>query len=117
MNSKEIFNIYFSYYDFVFNDKHRNQRLISEKYYEIKNNMKNIIEEVNKNNFLQIMREVLDLDAQLQIMITLIEPHMLFDEKQVLELVSSDYIYYYKEIFDHGFNKHSPRTILHILQE
>lgn len=118
MNCEEIFTTYFYCYDTFFEKEYKASELLNKKYHEIKNKMWESIKNVKKENFFHIFREVLDLDAQLQILVSLIESGLFTEEREqtILTLVESDYISYYKEAFNYTLNDPSPHTILHIFQ-
>ncbi|EKJ3581588.1 TPA: hypothetical protein ACN1ND_000286 [Enterococcus faecalis] len=120
MNSEKVFANYFFQYDIFFDKKCKESNLIKDKYHEIKSKMWTSIENVKKDNFFQIFREILNLDAQLQIMVSLVESDIFIEgeEQCILSMVSSDYLYYYKETFNYAINDEKrSNNLLCILQD
>ncbi|EGO8154745.1 hypothetical protein D7L51_12845 [Enterococcus faecalis] len=111
----EILEEYFIYFDLFFESKCSKEGYILLKYKEIKKTIKKEIEKVNKNNFFQTMRKVLDLDAQLQIMKILLElTHT--QEEEIVTMAVEEYVYYYKELVNIRLDEPTPHSILHIFQ-
>lgn len=117
MELEKVLNEYFYYFDEYFTKECKGNNSIKKRYQEIKAKMNKAIEVVKPSNFCQVLREVLDLDAQLQIMISLVETDLINDEKELLDMVEQDYIYYYKEVFNYRIDALPPNTLIHVLQK
>lgn len=122
--SKEIdlLNEYFRYFDKIFLSKKITEcSLIYSKYQALKQEYNQLIKNVNSANFLTTMSFILDLDAQLQIMMELftscnyLGENTLMSEEEILKCSSSDYEFYYLEQFGYRLNDKKPHTILHFL--
>ncbi|MEG7767953.1 hypothetical protein U2086_07785 [Listeria monocytogenes] len=122
--SKEIdlLNDYFSYFDKIFFSKKLTKcSLIYAKYKTLKQEYNRLIKNVNSTNFLTTLSFILDLDAQLQIMMELLAScnylceNTLMSEEEILMCSSSDYKFYYLEQFGYRLNDKKPHTILHFL--
>ncbi|EAF2586299.1 hypothetical protein E0F18_03110 [Listeria monocytogenes] len=118
----DLLNEYFNYFDKIFfSRKLTKYPLIYARYKTLKQEYNQLIEEVSPTNFLTTMSLILDLDAQLQIMMDLLEccnylgENVLMSEEEILQCSSSDYRFYYLEQFGYRLNDKKPHTILHFL--
>lgn len=117
-----MLNEYFRYFDKIFlSVKLTECSLIYSKYQALKQEYNQLIKNVNSANFLTTMSFILDLDAQLQIMMDLLDccnylgDNVLMSEEEILQCSSSDYRFYYLEQFGYRLNDKKPHTILHFL--
>ncbi|EOJ58826.1 hypothetical protein AAH972_05760 [Enterococcus faecalis] len=122
--SKEIdlLKQYLEHFDKVFSSgKFAEYTLIYARYKTLKQEYNQLIEEVSPTNFLTTMSLILDLDAQLQIMMDLLAScnylgeNTPMSEEEILKCSSSDYKFYYLEQFGYRLNDKKPHTILHFL--
>ncbi|HBG9314848.1 TPA: hypothetical protein KRT09_000890 [Listeria monocytogenes] len=118
----DLLNEYFSYFDKIFLSKKLTEcSLIYSKYKTLKQEYNQLIKDVNSANFLTTLSFILDLDAQLQIMMDLLVScnylgeNTPMSEEEILMCLSSDYKFYYLEQFGYRLNDKKPHTILHFL--
>lgn len=118
----DLLNEYFSYFDKIFLSKELTEcSLIYSKYKTLKQEYNQLIKDVNSANFLTTLSFILDLDAQLQIMMDLLAScnylgeNTPMSEEEILKCSSSDYKFYYLEQFGYRLNDKKPHTILHFL--
>ncbi|EDN7802716.1 hypothetical protein V8429_002850 [Listeria monocytogenes] len=118
----DLLNEYFSYFDKIFLSKKLTEcSLIYSKYKTLKQEYNQLIKDVNSANFLTTLSFILDLDAQLQIMMDLLAScnylgeNTPMSEEEILMCLSSDYKFYYLEQFGYRLNDKKPHTILHFL--
>ncbi|MBO0474730.1 hypothetical protein IGL98_001256 [Enterococcus sp. DIV0840] len=118
----DLLNEYFNYFDKIFfSRKLTKYPLIYARYKTLKQEYNQLIEEVSPTNFLTTMSLILDLDAQLQIIMDLLDccnylgENVLMSEEEILQCSSSDYRFYYLEQFGYRLNDKKPHTILHFL--
>lgn len=73
LKDTDLLNEYFSYFDKIFlSEKLTECSLIYSKYRTLKQEYNQLIKDVNSANFLTTLSYILDLDAQLQIMLSLL---------------------------------------------
>ena len=120
----DLLNEYFNYFDKIFFLKKLTKYpLVYAKYKTLKQEYNQLIEEVSPTNFLTTMSLILDLDAQLQIMMDLLNccnylgENVLISEEEILQCSSSDSIFYYLEQLGYRLNDKKPHTILHFCNE
>ncbi|HBI1968696.1 TPA: hypothetical protein I0H54_RS06145 [Enterococcus faecalis] len=118
----DLLKQYFNYFDKIFTSKKiTDYPLIYTKYSNLKQEYSQSIESVNPTNFLTTMSFILNLDAQLQIMMELLDSdnylgeNTRISEEEILQCASSDYKFYYLEEFGYRLNDTKPHTILHFL--
>ncbi|GEU13456.1 hypothetical protein QuyetLC_24510 [Bacillus anthracis] len=120
IREENLLNEYFNYFDQIILSLDVNEYpLIQERYKIIKNEYNQLLEEVCPTNFLNTMGTILNLDAQLQIMVSLLSySHCQFGsgqsgDNEILRCSLSDYKSYYLESFGYRINDKIPHTILH----
>lgn len=92
--------------------------LLCRQYRIIKEACFNNIATINPLTYKVVLKSILNLDAQLQIMTSLLKCGIEdgvqnIDEKEILRCTLLDYQYYYLESFGYRLNDSPPHTILH----
>ncbi|HEM7699983.1 TPA: hypothetical protein U2K93_001645 [Enterococcus faecalis] len=124
MNKIEIENDaleeYFYHFDKIYNIKNFSIEypLLCRQYKIIKTAYFKNIATISPFTYRAVLKSILNLDAQLQIMTSLLKCGIEdgvqnIDEKEILRCTLSDYQYYYLESFSYRLNDSPPHTILH----
>ncbi|EPM6849810.1 DUF7006 family protein [Enterococcus faecalis] len=119
-NDVDVIEEYFYYFDKIYNTENSSVEypLLCRQYKIIKTAYFKNIAIISPFTYRVVLKSILNLDAQLQIMTALLkngveEDVKSIDEKEILRCTLSDYKYYYLESFGFRLNDPAPHTILH----
>ncbi|EJM6036344.1 hypothetical protein NOQ67_002659 [Enterococcus faecalis] len=89
-------------------------KLILEAYLKIKHGFHTELQHVDSTNFFKVMKKVLELDAQLQILVAYLNYDFktLVSEEEIVQITFQDYQTYYKELLVDRLDEPTPHTIL-----